>query len=68
MNNSHGSLRPHLFDLADKDRQCLARIRERLQLNSNALAVRLAIRSLAKRLSDPEAQTTQEGEHNVGSL
>jgi hypothetical protein len=48
------NLHPHLFDLADQDRECLVRIRQRLEINSNALAVRLAIRELAKRLSDPK--------------
>ena len=44
-------LRAQLFDLADQDREAIARIRERLKINSNALAVRLALRSLAKRLT-----------------
>jgi hypothetical protein len=51
--NSAGNLKAHLFDLADQDRQCLAQIRESTQINSNALIVRLAIRNLAKQLSDP---------------
>jgi hypothetical protein len=50
---SPSNLKAHLFDLADQDRECLQRIRERLEIDSNALAVRLAIRSLAKRLNDP---------------
>lgn len=44
-----------LFDLYPQDREALARIRERLELGSNALAVRLAIRALAKRLEKPDA-------------
>jgi hypothetical protein len=47
------NLKAHLFDLSDFDRECLIRIRERLEVSSNALAVRMAIRSLAKRLADP---------------
>jgi hypothetical protein len=39
-----------LFDLYPRDREALARIRERMQIKSNALAVRLAIRDLAARL------------------
>lgn len=51
---SPGNLKLHAFDLADQDREALARIRERLGLTSNALAVRVALRDLAKRLSEPE--------------
>jgi hypothetical protein len=51
--NAGSSLRLHSFDLADQDREAIKRIRERLEINSNALAVRLAIRSLANRLNDP---------------
>ena len=47
------NLKAHLFDLADRDREALAVIREKLELDSNALAVRLSIRALARRLSDP---------------
>jgi hypothetical protein len=47
-------LKLHSFDLADQDRECLKRIRSRLEIDSNALAVRLAIRELAKRLNDPK--------------
>jgi len=50
---SAGNLKAHLFDLADQDRAALALIRERLDLNSNALAVRLSIRALARRLAQP---------------
>ena len=52
--DSPSNLKAHLFDLGDQDREALARIRERMQLTSNALAVRIAIRALAKRLSEPE--------------
>ena len=51
---SPGNLRASLFDLGDQDREAIARIRERLELNSNALAVRIAIRALARRLSEPD--------------
>lgn len=53
---SPGNLKAQLFDLADQDRLALARIREHLGLTSNALAVRTAIRDLAKRLSEPKAE------------
>ena len=43
-----------LFDLYPQDFVSLARIRERLELPSDALVVRLAIRALAKRLADPQ--------------
>ena len=42
-----------LFDLYPQDMEAISRIRERLQVNSDALTVRLAIRSLAKRLANP---------------
>ena len=50
--SSPGNLKLHSFDLGDEDRACLTRIRQRLELSSNALAVRLALRSLAARLND----------------
>ena len=43
-----------LFDLYPQDRAALERIKVRLQLSSSALAVRLAIRDLARRLEKPE--------------
>lgn len=49
---SSPNLKAQLFDLADQDREALALIREDLQLTSNALAVRIAIRSLAKKLAE----------------
>jgi len=49
-----GNLRAQLFDLADQDREALALIRQKLEIGSSALAVRLAIRNLARRLSDPQ--------------
>lgn len=49
--------RAHLVDLTDFDRQCLARIRQRLELGSNALAVRVAIRDLARRLDSGQVVT-----------
>jgi hypothetical protein len=51
--DNRSDLRAHLFDLADQDRECLERIKQRLEINSSALAVRLALRSLAKRLNNP---------------
>ena len=43
-----------LFDLYPQDRAALERIKERLQLSSSALALRLAIRDLARRLDEGE--------------
>lgn len=51
--NNPSNLKAHLFDLADQDRAALTLIRDRLEINSNALAVRLAIRDLARKLGDP---------------
>jgi hypothetical protein len=51
--NSPSSLKAHLFDLADQDRTALATIREQMELDSNALAVRIAIRNLARQLNNP---------------
>jgi hypothetical protein len=48
------NLKAHLFDLADQDREALACIKKRLGLSSSALAVRLAIRDFARRLSEQE--------------
>jgi hypothetical protein len=60
------NLKAQLFDLADQDREAIARIREALELNSNALVVRLAIRELARRLGEPKSKTrTQEDEQNA---
>jgi hypothetical protein len=60
---SPGNLKLHSFDLADQDRTALANIRKRLGLTSNALAVRIAIRDLARRLNEPvkasEAEPTR---------
>jgi DNA-binding transcriptional regulator YiaG len=53
-------LKAQLFDLADQDREAIARIRERLQLNSSALAVRLAIRDLARRLEEGDNKTPSQ--------
>ncbi len=60
-----------LFDLYPRDAEAIARIRARLALTSDSLCVRLAIRDLARRLSDPEQlrepgskAPAQEGEHN----
>lgn len=47
----NSSLKLHSFDLADEDRAALARIRAHLQLNSNALAIRVAIRTLDRELA-----------------
>lgn len=66
MANSSGNLKAQLFDLADQDRAAIARIRERLELNSNALAVRVAIRELARRLGEPESkEPARKGEPNA---
>ena len=56
-----------LFDLYPKDAEALKRIRERLQLGSDALAIRVSLRELARRLGEREAQTepTQEGIPNA---
>ena len=59
---SAGNLRRQLFHLADVDRAALVQIRETLELDSNALAVRLAIRYLAKRLSDPKRLSNPENQ------
>jgi hypothetical protein len=61
---SPGNLKLHSFDLADQDRQCLERIKQRLELTSNALAVRVALRDLAKRLDEPSEIATLEGGAN----
>ena len=68
---SSGTLRAQLFDLADQDRECLTLIREKLDIDSNALAVRLSIRALARRLNDParlrdpeNQKPAQEGEQH----
>lgn len=63
--NNPSNLRASLFDLADQDRAALARIRERLELNSNALAVRVAIRELARRLDAGQA-VPQAEQHEGG--
>jgi hypothetical protein len=46
--------RARLFDLYPADADALRRIRERLELSSDALAIRVALRDLARRLSDPQ--------------
>jgi hypothetical protein len=54
-----------LFDLYPQDVAALARIRKRLQLNSDALAIRVALRELAKRLqqtSQPELTENLQAE------
>jgi hypothetical protein len=61
---SPGNLKLHSFDLSDQDREALANIRERLGLTSNAVAVRTAIRELARRLSDPNKANSTELTHN----
>jgi len=63
--DTHSNLRASLFDLADRDRAAIARIRERLELNSNALAVRIAIRELARRLDAGQA-ISQAEQHEAG--
>jgi hypothetical protein len=56
-----------LFDLYPQDAEALKRIRERLQLGSDALAIRVALRSLSRRLIEPEAhaEPAQKGEPNA---
>ncbi len=58
------NLKATLFDLADRDRAAIARIRERLELKSNALAVRLAIRDLARRLDTCRPQESSPAVSN----
>ena len=52
---STANLRRACIFLGDEDRAAIERIRRRLQLNSDGLAVRQAIRSLAKRLEASQA-------------
>jgi len=55
-----GNLKPTLVNLGDRDRICIERIKDRLELDSSALAIRVAIRDLAKRLdTGQELQGTQ---------
>jgi len=58
--DSPGNLKAHLFDLADQDREALARIRKKLDLPSNALAVRYALRVLEARLEGNPPKTMVE--------
>jgi hypothetical protein len=46
------ALKRQLFHLADQDRDALVFIREELQLSSDALAVRIGIRELNRRLRE----------------
>jgi DNA-binding transcriptional regulator YiaG len=57
---SPSNLKAQLFDLADQDREAIRRIRERLEIHSNALAVRLAIRELARRLEDGNIKPSEQ--------
>jgi hypothetical protein len=41
-----------LYDLYPEDRKAIERIRSRLELNSDALTIRVALRSLAARLNE----------------
>jgi len=61
MNNQTPAGKASLFDLYPQDFEALAHIRESMDLNSNALAVRLSIRSLAKRLNNPARLSEPEG-------
>lgn len=45
-----GGLKRTCFHLADQDRLCIERIKLRLDLPSSALCIRVALRSLARRL------------------
>jgi hypothetical protein len=56
MKNNNSNLKVHCFDLADRDIEALAFIRGELELPSNALAVRIAIRELARRLKEKQMQ------------
>ncbi len=59
MTTAGGLKRTHIF-LGDQDRVAIERIKVRLELDSSALAVRVAIRDLAKRLdSGQELQSKQ---------
>jgi hypothetical protein len=49
-----------LFDLYPQDRAAIARIRERLELHSNALVVRIALRDLARRLEEGQKKVPLE--------
>jgi len=62
MPTTPGNLKKTCVHLGDKDREAIKCIRECLELDSDALAIRTAIRSLAKRLSKAEGakrKTTQ---------
>lgn len=50
---SAGGLRRTCIHLGDTDRAAIQQIKERLELPSSALAVRYALRLLAKRLAQP---------------
>jgi len=59
---SSGNLKLHSFDLGDADRAAIVKIRERLQLNSGALAVRIALRRLAQQLDADHPQEAKQNE------
>ena len=63
-----GNLRPQLFNLADRDRQCLRQIRAACGFTSDALTIRIAIRALAnsltKEISEPEIKKLGTKENN----
>jgi len=55
-----------LIDLYPEDFEAISRIRQRLELTSDALTIRFAIRNLARRLSQPAASAepaSEEAKH-----
>jgi hypothetical protein len=56
MENNKSTLKRHLFNLAEEDREALAFIRKELELSSDALTVRIALRELARRLKEKKTQ------------
>lgn len=52
-----GGLKRTCFHLGDQDRAAISRICDRLDLPSSALAIRIAIRDLAKRLEAGQTAT-----------
>jgi hypothetical protein len=57
-----------LFDLYPADAEALKRIRERLQLTSDALTIRVALRDLARRLENSENPDFRKSGHNTSML
>jgi len=59
--SSAGGLKRSCFHLGDQDRAALSRICERLDLPSSALAIRIALRLLDKRLEENQPPLTPLG-------